>query len=598
MARIGFESSQFATDYELIRYVGRSAEVFNYKMNRSINKNVMLGLEPKLFSMSPKDHLRVVKMLLRQVLNLITVDGQFVLTVAKGILSYVSNLGGKAIRGTARLLGFGSSDNSDLKKKAKKRLEYTKGRLKERGTTDPQTQQRGDMPIISELSSKVQSCSVGEDGFSTQLCYVFSINDPQFGADISFFTEVTTAADGSKTAKMYTTFKGTVELFDHLQDANAVSVEYDSLSRYQRHLPKGLRAYAGPFTAFKSISEAYWRHVFHIRHALFEDPKMTRVRLVISGHSFGAATCTFAYLDAIDSYYEDLGPVTCYTLGSPKVANAALHDYALERSRETGSALYRLWGENDAAPSLPPNLPGLLMYYPIGYSVNVGSWEDEVISTGRPYKLGLVNIMMSPVKYGTNLLNHMDYAGIDFGNGMWLQMRPFVVAARNKEISNSLPEDVRVAIDTENNELGRVAGLRGAQSDKEREAVNARADAFAARLAVLAEKTDGDTEMTVEESTAHIQEAAKIASSVLGPDGVVVEGFEESSAKFSANGEASPSLEDYRTCHYETCDELLSDDPRMVALWAKVGVADVDELACLMAYAMDTERGRAASASR
>ncbi|TVY87816.1 Lipase [Lachnellula willkommii] len=85
--------------------------------------------------------------------------------------------------------------------------------------------------------------------------------------------------------------------------------------------------------------------------ALLEHPDY---RIVVTGHSLGAAVGTLAAVD-LRSWKDSV--VDLYTYGSPRVGNQAFADFVTSQAPAQGSN-FRMTHENDPVPQLPPTLVG------------------------------------------------------------------------------------------------------------------------------------------------------------------------------------------------------------------------------------------------
>ncbi|KAL8376263.1 hypothetical protein RB595_007386 [Gaeumannomyces hyphopodioides] len=121
-----------------------------------------------------------------------------------------------------------------------------------------------------------------------------------------------------------------------------------------------------------------WRQVRdQVLPALASAKATTGYRVVVTGHSLGAAVATVAGAAIRESGIEPAADI--YTYGSPRVGNAVLADYITAQP----GAEYRLTHENDVVPRLPPLF--------IGYRhTSPEYWLNGGDSTS--FKYGLENI--------------------------------------------------------------------------------------------------------------------------------------------------------------------------------------------------------------
>lgn len=174
-------------------------------------------------------------------------------------------------------------------------------------------------------------------------CAIFVVDDPTTGLRFAF-----------------TTFPGTTDLAGLSADIVAVvpSPFRSSDADNPYLLPTGGGLYGGPLVHFRAIEADYLAAL----RGLAAQVQPGKMRVVVAGHSLGAAQATMAYLTLITS--NEFGPVTGYTLGSPKCARSYMAAHIALRTRATGSVLYRLWVQNDLATAIP--------------------WENSHV--GRPYQ--------------------------------------------------------------------------------------------------------------------------------------------------------------------------------------------------------------------
>ncbi|KAL8403972.1 hypothetical protein RB594_009016 [Gaeumannomyces avenae] len=121
-----------------------------------------------------------------------------------------------------------------------------------------------------------------------------------------------------------------------------------------------------------------WRQVSaQVLPALAAAKRATGYRVVVTGHSLGAAIATVAGAAIRAAGIEPAADI--YTYGSPRVGNAVLADFITAQP----GAEYRLTHENDAVPRLPPLFTGYRHTSP-EYWLNGGD--------STSFKYGLENI--------------------------------------------------------------------------------------------------------------------------------------------------------------------------------------------------------------
>jgi feruloyl esterase len=174
----------------------------------------------------------------------------------------------------------------------------------------------------------------------------------------------------------------------------------------------GAQVHRGFSEAFDAVSPLV---ISSVQDLLLAHPT---AKIVITGHSLGAALATFAAVNVKTKLNIPASKITFYTFGSPRTGNQAFTDYLY--SLYPNGGCQRVTHYNDVVPHLPPTVLG---FNHIGDEIwykNPGT--DLSYTTCKNVAGKQEDLTCSSSIYATGIEAHLIYLGKSF-NGICKQLQ-------------------------------------------------------------------------------------------------------------------------------------------------------------------------------
>ncbi|MDT7596082.1 MAG: triacylglycerol lipase [Pseudonocardiales bacterium] len=179
-------------------------------------------------------------------------------------------------------------------------------------------------------------------------------------------------------------FRGTYSWRDALEDLDFW--ELDSFVPFQQASPspeaKVACGFWGIYTTAVAGTPSMQEQLFALLDKYHASAQPIH-RLLITGHSLGAALCELFTLDLALSDYRDI-EYSNYNYAGPRVGNPAFADlYDFQpREKDPATKTLRIQNTYDEIPCSPPDIPGLPVYQHVGAAYLIAFyykvWEDPL----------------------------------------------------------------------------------------------------------------------------------------------------------------------------------------------------------------------------